>query len=103
VREVGTSGIFLHKDRALEGLVTGSVAVHQHEQLGWPVWTALFGARGQVGHETPFPGRRIVGEPVQIPAWAFGLLIQEEVSGDRELLHVTDLPTDHRQDEPLLF
>src|SRR4051794_18808534 len=82
--------------------VTRSVMA-QREQLGWPVWAAFFGARGRVGHEPPFPGRQVVGEPVQMPAWVLGLLIEEEMSDDRELLRVTELPTDHRQDERLLF
>jgi hypothetical protein len=66
------------------------------EQLGRPVWTALLGARGQVGQESPFPGRQKVGEPLQIPMRVVRLLIQEEVSDDRPLLCVTELLPDHR-------
>lgn len=62
--------------------VTVSVTA-QREQLGWPVWEAFFGARGQVGHEPPFSGRQMVGDPVQMPARVLGLLIEEEISNDR--------------------
>ena len=92
----------MHKDRTLKAPVTGSVAV-QREPLGWPVREGRVGTRGHFGHEPPFSGRHMVGEPVQMPAWILGLLIEEEMLDDRPLLLVTDLPTDDRQDERLLL
>jgi hypothetical protein len=53
--------------------VAGSVTARR-EQLGWPVWEALFGVRGQVGQEPPFSGGQLVRELVQVPAWIIGLL-----------------------------